>query len=110
MVLEVGRVCLKIAGRETGRPCVVVKKMADAKGKPNSFVIVTGPKLLTDVKRRKVNINHIEATKYKVEIKEDAPDEEVITALDKAGLVKKFDLKRPSAAKLKPKKEAKEEK
>ncbi|MEM5790964.1 MAG: 50S ribosomal protein L14e, partial [Candidatus Aenigmatarchaeota archaeon] len=43
MPLEVGRVCLKIAGREAGKYCVVLKKIDD------NFVLITGPKSLTGV-------------------------------------------------------------
>jgi len=96
--LETGRVVMKICGREAGRPCVVVKKMNDA------FVLITGPKILTDVKRRRCNIEHLEPLPYVLEIKEDASDEEVVAAFDKAGLVTKFGLKRPSAAELKTEK------
>lgn len=93
---------MKIVGRESGRYCVVVKKFTDEKDKSKSnFVMVTGPKLLTGVKRRKCNIAHLEPTEYKLEIKEDASEEEVLDAFDKAGLITKFNLKRPSAAKIK---------
>jgi large subunit ribosomal protein L14e len=107
--LEVGRVCMKIVGREAGKYCVVLKKENDA------FVLITGPKLLTGVKRRKCNIEHLEPLPYLLEIKENAADEEVIAAYEKAGLVTKFGLKRPSAADIKaetakPKEEKKEKK
>lgn len=103
VVLEVGRVCMKIAGRESGKYCVVLKKI------DNAFVLVTGPRLLTDVKRRRCNITHLEPTQYKIEIKEEASDEEVMEAMDKAGLTKKLGLKKPSAAEIKAEK-AKEKK
>jgi len=112
--LEVGRVCLKVVGRESGRPCVVIKKLTDEKTKSGNFVLITGPKLLTDTKRRRCNIEHLEPTQYILEIKEDATDEEVIEAYKKAGLITKFNLKLPSAAELKAEKtkprEVKEEK
>jgi len=101
-VLDVGRVCMKIAGRESGRPCVVLKTEKDKKDK--AFVLITGPKLLTGVKRRRCNIEHLEPTPYKLEIKEEASEEEVIDAFEKAGLVAKFNLKRPSAAEIKTEK------
>lgn len=105
MPLEVGRVCMKIAGREAGKYCVVVKKL------DNSFVLVAGPKELTGVKRRKCNIQHLEALPYTLEIKEDASDKEITEAFKKANLVKKLGLKLPSEAKLKEeKKEEKPEK
>jgi len=96
--LEVGRVCMKIGGRESGKYAVVLKKMSDA------FVLITGPKILTGVKRRRCNIEHLEPLQYVLEIKEDAPEEEVVAAFDKAGLVTKFELKRPSAGEMKAEK------
>ncbi|MBS3055509.1 MAG: 50S ribosomal protein L14e [Candidatus Aenigmarchaeota archaeon] len=106
---EIGRVCMKIAGRETGKYCVVLKKVNDA------FVEVTGPRMLTGVKRRRANVDHLEPLPFTVEIKEGSQDDEVLQALEKAGLITKFGLKRPSAAqvkteKAKPPKEAKVEK
>jgi large subunit ribosomal protein L14e len=105
--LEIGRVCMKIAGREAGKYCVVVKKMNDA------FVEVTGPKILTGVKRRRSNIEHLEPLEYILGISDGASDEDVISALEKAGLTTKLGLKKPSAAemkaeKAKPKEEKKE--
>jgi len=105
MVLEVGRVVMKITGREAGKYAVVVKKVIDEKSKSkNSFVMVTGPKLLTGLKRRRANINHLEPTKYNLELKEDATDEEVYQAWEKSNLIKKFNLKKPSAAEMKSEK------
>lgn len=98
LALEIGRVCMKTAGREAGKYCVVLKKVNDA------FVMVTGPKLLTGVKRRKCNVEHLEPLPYTLEIKEEAAEEEVIAALDRSGLVTKFDLKKPSAAEVKAEK------
>jgi large subunit ribosomal protein L14e len=50
-----------------------------------SFVLVTGPKKLTGVKRRRVNINHIMPLDDKIEVKRGASDEEVTQALEAAG-------------------------
>lgn len=102
--LEIGRVCMKVAGRESGSYCVIV-------GSPEkSFALVTGPKVLTGIKRRKSNIAHLEPTQYKVEIAADATDDQVASAMEKSGLVKKFGLKMPSAAQLKAKEKKQEEK
>jgi len=105
--LEVGRVVMKVAGREAGKYCVVIKASGKEKGE-KSFVVITGPKLLTGVKRRKCNVNHLEPLPYVLEIREDASDEEVLEAFKKSGLVSKLNLKLPSAAELKAEK-AKEE-
>ena len=71
VVLEVGRVCMKIAGREAGKYCVVIKPVGKSK-EEKSFVIVTGPRLLTGVKRRKSNIDHLKSTEY-INLPELAP-------------------------------------
>jgi len=77
--VEVGRICVKIAGREAGRKCVVVDLV------DKNFVLITGPKQVTGVKRRRVNASHIEPTSEKISIKRGASDEEVIEALKTAG-------------------------
>jgi large subunit ribosomal protein L14e len=89
-MFDVGRVCLKVAGREAGKYCVVVKKL-DA-----NFVLVTGPRSVTHVKRRKCNILHLEPLKESLEIKDDASDEDVIRAYEHASLFTKLDLPKPS--------------
>ena len=80
-VIEVGRICVKTRGREAGRKCVIVDIIDE------NFVLITGPKQLTGVKRRRANIDHIEVLDKKVEISKGASDEEVLKALEEAGLV-----------------------
>jgi large subunit ribosomal protein L14e len=89
MALEVGRVCMKTAGREAGKYCVVLKKMDE------NFVLITGPKVLTQVKRRRCNVEHLEPTPYTVKIDAEASDEIVIDAYEKSGLMTKLGLKKP---------------
>ncbi|OGD46074.1 50S ribosomal protein L14e [Candidatus Bathyarchaeota archaeon RBG_13_46_16b] len=81
--IEVGRICVKATGREAGKRCVIVD-LAD-----KSFVLVTGPKSVTGVRRRRANINHVEPLQDKVEIKRGATDEEVAEALKKLEKQKK---------------------
>jgi len=78
--IEVGRICVKLRGREAGRKCVIVDIIDD------DFVLVTGPKSLTGVKRRRANIMHLEPTDKVVSISKGASDEEVLQALKEAGL------------------------
>lgn len=78
--IEVGRVCVKIAGREAGRKCVIVDII------DRNFVLVTGPQEVTGVKRRRANINHIEPTEKRVNIKRGNNDEEIMEALDEETL------------------------
>jgi len=79
-LLEVGRVCYKKTGREAGRKCVVVDILDE------NYVVVTGPKSLTGVRRRRANINHLEPLEVKINIARGASDEEVLEAIRKAGL------------------------
>ncbi len=88
--LNVGQVCMKTAGREAGKYCVIIKKIDD------NFVFVTGPRELTGVKRRRCNIDHLEPVSHFLKIKEDASDKEVIKAYETAGALKKLGLKKPS--------------
>ena len=66
---------MKVAGREAGRKCVIVDVM------DKSFVLITGPKTVTGIKRRRANVNHIEPLQDRVEIKRGAADEEVVETL-----------------------------
>ncbi|UCH69904.1 MAG: 50S ribosomal protein L14e [Candidatus Bathyarchaeota archaeon] len=74
--IEVGRICVKIAGREAGQKCVVVDLI------DKNFVLVTGPPKITGVKRRRVNVNHVEPTEKKIKIKRGDGDEEIASAID----------------------------
>ncbi len=75
--IEVGRVCLKIRGREAGNRCVIVDIM------DRNYVLVTGPQDMTGVRRRRVNMNHLEPLDMRIEIKRNASDEEVRAELQK---------------------------
>lgn len=90
-MLEIGRLCIKTAGREAGKACVVVKSV-DSK-----FVMVTGPREITRVKRRKCNILHLEPLEDKLPLKSDASDSDVIKAYKEAGIIKKLGLHIPTA-------------
>jgi large subunit ribosomal protein L14e len=78
--IEVGRICVKVAGREAGRKCVIVDIIDE------NFVLITGPKSLTGVKRRRANIKHIEPLDKVINIRRGASDEEVLKAIAEAGL------------------------
>ncbi len=77
--IEVGRICVKQAGRENGKKCVVIDVM------DKSFVLVTGPKKVTGIKRRRANINHIMPLEDKIDVKRGASDDEVTQVLESAG-------------------------
>jgi len=77
--IEVGRICLKLAGRESGKKCIIVEVI------DKGFVIITGPKKLTGVKRRRASINHIAPLKEKIAISRGSSDDLVTQALETAG-------------------------
>lgn len=99
--IEVGRICVKNAGRETGQKCVIVDII------DKSFVLVTGPKELTGVKRRRVNIDHIKPTEEKIKITKGASDEDVAKAIKGEKAAKKPEAKKAEAKKVEAKKTAK---
>ncbi len=75
MVVDIGRVCVKLAGHDAGKRCVVVEVVND------TYVVVSGP----GVKRRRCNISHLEPTDKKLDISEGASDEEIKRTLEAAG-------------------------
>lgn len=74
MVLNVGRVCVKIAGRDAGKRCVIVKEL------DKTYVLVDG-----QTRRRKVNKFHLEPLDIVLSIEEDADNKTVVAAMTEAG-------------------------
>ena len=60
--IEVGRVCVKIAGREAGEKCAIVDIIDE------NFVEVIG----VSVKNRRCNIAHLEPTENSIDVSGDA--------------------------------------
>jgi large subunit ribosomal protein L14e len=89
-MFDIGRICIKTAGREAGKYCVVVNNLE------TGFVLVTGPKAVTKVKRRKCNITHLEPLQETVKIKADASDEEVIRAYEESSIFSKLNIPKPA--------------
>jgi len=82
--MEVGRICVKVVGREAGKRCIIVDIV------DKNFVLITGPKNVSGIKRRRANVNHLELTREKIDIKRGATDEEVTEALKAAGNLKEM--------------------
>ncbi|MHA2028696.1 MAG: 50S ribosomal protein L14e [Candidatus Kariarchaeaceae archaeon] len=83
--ISVGRIVTKIMGREAGRKAVVTQII------DQNFAEITGPQELTGVRRRRVNIAHIEPTEYLVELSKDKnSDEKVLSAIESDAKLKKF--------------------
>jgi large subunit ribosomal protein L14e len=68
---EVGRICVKIAGRDAGKRCIIVDLM------DKNFALVTGPKQVTGVRRRRVNVNHLKPLEEKLTIEKGANDDQI---------------------------------
>lgn len=66
--IEIGTVCIKTRGRESGKKVVVVD--FDPKAQ---FVVIDGPQ----IKKRKCNLRHLFPTTQKIEIKKN-PDKKAI--------------------------------
>lgn len=69
---EIGRVCVKTAGRDVGKRCVIVDLM------DKNFTLVTGPKQVSGVRRRRVNVNHLKPLEEKIAIEKNATDEKIM--------------------------------
>jgi large subunit ribosomal protein L14e len=74
-IYENGRLCFKLAGRDAGRKCVIVETVDD------KFVVIDG-----NVRRKKVNIKHLEPLAETVDIKDKASRDDVKAAFKKLGL------------------------
>jgi len=90
-MFEIGRVCMKIAGRDANKYCVILKKVDD------NLVLVDG-----ETRRKNVNIRHLEPTSIKMDIKEEADHSIVVEAFAKHDI--KIALKKPKKATERPKK------
>ena len=60
-IIEVGKVCIKLAGRDAGKP-VVITKVID-----NNFVMIKSGMRKKGTKDRKCAIKHLEPTLHKVD-------------------------------------------
>ena len=74
-MIEVGRICVKIAGRDAGKKCVIVDIL---KGQ---YVMIDG-----ETRRRKCNLAHLEPLDEKIDINKGASHDTVKTALKKIGI------------------------
>jgi len=73
--IEVGRLCVKLAGRDAGKECVIVDTL------DKSFVLIDG-----NTRRKKANVAHLELLPQKADIKKGASHEEVVKALQELGI------------------------
>jgi large subunit ribosomal protein L14e len=90
MAIEVGRVVVKTAGRDAANYAVVVEVLDD------KYVTIDG-----NVRRKKVNMHHIEPLNKTLDIKKGATTKDVLAAFEKANIVvkKKVEEKKKSTPK-----------
>ena len=77
-MMEIGRVCTKIAGRDAGKSCIIIDVI------DNNFVMVDGY-----TRRKKVNIRHLEPLTAVADIEKNASHEDIVAALEKLGIKEK---------------------
>jgi len=68
--MEIGQLCVKIAGRDAGCKCIIVDVIDD------NFVMIAG-----ETRKRKCNILHLEPLNEKLDIKKNPGDSELSSAL-----------------------------
>jgi len=73
--IDVGRICVKLTGRESGSRCVIIDVV------DRNYVVVTGPRELTGVRRRRVNMSHLRPLDERLEIARNASDAEILELL-----------------------------
>ena len=74
-MIEIGRLCVKIAGRDAGKKCVILDILDD------KYVFIDG-----ETRRRKVNILHVEPLSQVLKVKKNASHDEVAKVLDELGI------------------------
>lgn len=90
-MLEIGRLCIKTAGRDAGCKCIVIDIL------DNKYVKIDG-----ETRRRKCNISHLEPLNSIIKINKNASHEDVKKECKKLG----FNIKetKPKEKQVKPKK------
>ena len=77
---DIGRLCVKTTGREAGKYCIIIDVI------DKNYLLIDG----LQVRRRRVNYNHVEPLTETIEISKGAPHKEVEDAIKKAKLTEKM--------------------
>lgn len=91
-MIDVGRMCMKMAGRDAGKICVVIERYDD------HTALIDG-----QTRRRRCNIKHLEPLDETIEITKGASHEVVAKAFDKLGIETR--VSKPKQAPPRPKRE-----
>lgn len=71
-MMDIGRVCVKIAGRDSNKKCVIVSVLDD------KFVLIDG-----ETRRRKCNVLHLEPLNQVLNLEKDAAHAVVVSVFKK---------------------------
>ena len=75
-MIEIGRLCVKIAGRDAGKKCVVVDTL------DKNYVLVDG-----ETRRRKVNTAHLEPLDKTLKIEKGASHDKIVAVFKEIDIV-----------------------
>lgn len=89
-MFDIGRVCVKIAGRDAGMKCIIVDVIDE------HYVMIDG-----QTRRRKCNIKHLEPLNQAVQINKNASVPEIVRVLKELNIV--VDEKKPKTKAVKAK-------
>ena len=74
-MFEIGRLCVKIAGRQTGSKVVIIDIL------DKNFVLIDG-----QVKRKRCNISHLEPLPQIIKIKKNASSDDIKKEFEKLSI------------------------
>ena len=75
MIFEIGRMCVKLAGRDAGKYCVIVDMLDD------TYALIDG-----ETRRRKCNVNHLEPMSKLLDVAKGADSAAVAKVFEAEGL------------------------
>lgn len=92
--MEIGRICIKLAGRDARKKCVVIDILDER------FVMIDG-----ETRRRKCNVSHLEPLTETIKIEKNAEHKTVVAEFKKLGIEIKDS--KPKIAKDRPRQQRK---
>ena len=97
-MIEIGRLCVKIAGRDAGKKGVIIDVLDDR------YVLLDG-----EVRRRRCNILHLEPLSQAVKLEKDATHGDVIRAMKDLGIEPRQSKPKPKTQRPKAKRKTAEQ-
>src|SRR3989344_5093141 len=75
MTIEIGRLCVKIAGRDAGKKCLIIDVLDDR------YALIDG-----ETRRRRCNVMHLEPLNQVLKVEKDATHGDVLRSLKEIGV------------------------